>query len=36
MALSSTSVVMETLVHTRLRDSLYGTVVIEGGGWVVE
>ena len=29
MALSSTSVVMETLVQTRLRDSLYGTVVIE-------
>lgn len=29
MALSSTSVVMETLVATRLRESLYGTVVIE-------
>ena len=29
LALSSTSVVMDTLVHARLRDTLYGTVVIE-------
>uniref|UniRef100_A0A7S2HHK2 Cation/H+ exchanger transmembrane domain-containing protein n=1 Tax=Octactis speculum TaxID=3111310 RepID=A0A7S2HHK2_9STRA len=29
LALSSTSIVMDTLVHCRLDDSLYGTVVIE-------
>ena len=29
MSLSSTSVVMDTLLHTRLRETLYGTVVIE-------
>ena len=29
MALSSTSIVMDTLVQTHLRETLYGTVVIE-------